>query len=181
MWVTSLSVPGHHLSCDQNQVNISNIDTLFEHAWRITSGMGMATQGVRTCGDYLFSGHTIVLTMLNFAINEYTPSHWRGLHITSYVSNIFGMFLILAAHEHYSIDVLIAFYVTSRMFMYYHTIAKFAREGAEDFYFSYFVFAYVEEGLPSVVPNEYKYPWEYLFRVCRRKNKMQRKNKRKDY
>ena len=33
-------------------------------------GFGMALQGVRSCGDYMFSGHTCVVTMLNFFVTE---------------------------------------------------------------------------------------------------------------
>lgn len=39
-------------------------------ALEIWSGFGMSLTGVHTCGDYMFSGHTVVLTMLNFFVTE---------------------------------------------------------------------------------------------------------------
>jgi len=41
-----------------------------QRALAIWSGFGMTLTGVHTCGDYMFSGHTVVLTMLNFFVTE---------------------------------------------------------------------------------------------------------------
>lgn len=62
MFVTSLSVPGVHLKCD---VRVgSSIEEKMRHAWILISNLALAVNGVRTCGDYMFSGHTSIVTML---------------------------------------------------------------------------------------------------------------------
>lgn len=61
--------------------------------------------------------------LILFILFSDTPEDWRGIHTTMWVMNFFGIFFILAGHEHYSIDVFIAFYISSRMFLYYHTYA----------------------------------------------------------
>ncbi|XP_021179873.2 sphingomyelin synthase-related protein 1 isoform X2 [Fundulus heteroclitus] len=68
MFVTSLSVPGQHLKC----ASLSYGDTWgkIQRALAIWSGFGMTLTGVQTCGDYMFSGHTVVITLLNFFVTE---------------------------------------------------------------------------------------------------------------
>merc|ERR1719189_3564497 len=122
MLITSLSVPGVHLDCKPRPYG-SWASRLHE-AFIIWSGAGLSLQGVRTCGDYMFSGHTVSLTLLNFFITEYTSRRIFFLHTFTWICNIFGVFFILAAHEHYSIDVFVAFYITSRLFLYYHTLVN---------------------------------------------------------
>lgn len=41
-----------------------------ERTLEIWKGMGMTIQGVKSCGDYMFSGHTSIITILNFFITE---------------------------------------------------------------------------------------------------------------
>ncbi|KAF1747530.1 hypothetical protein GCK72_023995 [Caenorhabditis remanei] len=121
MLITSLSVPGIHLQCEARP-NTTMQEKLHK-AFHIWSNLGMSLHGVRSCGDYMFSGHTTVITIISHFITEYTPADWTGLHTFTWVLNCFAIFLILAAHEHYSIDVFIAFYISSRMFLYYHAYA----------------------------------------------------------
>uniref|UniRef100_A0A915D7N3 Sphingomyelin synthase-like domain-containing protein n=1 Tax=Ditylenchus dipsaci TaxID=166011 RepID=A0A915D7N3_9BILA len=112
----------------------------------------------------MFSGHTTTLTMLNHFITEYSPKHWVFLHIFSWTLNFFGIFFILAGHEHYSIDVFIAFYISSRLFLYYHTYAYnhsnlISVDPKIRFWFP--IGWFFEAGGIGRVGNEYAVPWFY--------------------
>ncbi|XP_050725059.1 ceramide phosphoethanolamine synthase-like isoform X3 [Eriocheir sinensis] len=159
MFITSLSVPGSHLECAPRIQ--SDTWTKMSQAYLIWRGGGLSLMGVRTCGDYMFSGHTATLTLLNFFITEYTPRRVYYLHIFSWVLNMFGIFFILAAHEHYSIDVFIAFYITSRMFLYYHSLANNRALQQRDSFRTkiwFPMFSYFEAHIDGIVPNEYSNP-----------------------
>ena len=69
------------------------------------------------------AGHTIMLTVLNAFAERYTPFDWKILHLITWILNLFGCFLILAAHEHYTIDVVIAFFLSKTIFHGYHDSA----------------------------------------------------------
>ncbi|XP_017842655.1 sphingomyelin synthase-related 1 [Drosophila busckii] len=166
MLITSLSVPGTHLQCNQKDFAIDdpNIDMFgalvirMTRAYRIWSGLGMSIQGVRTCGDYMFSGHTVALTLLNFFITEYTPRNLYFLHTLTWLLNMFGIFFILAAHEHYSIDVFVAFYITSRLFLYYHTLANnraLMQSDSNRTRIWFPMFSYFESTVDGIIPNEF--------------------------
>jgi len=166
MLITSLSVPGVHLDCKPSPYG--TWAKRLHAAYVIWSGAGMSIQGVRTCGDYIFSGHTVSLTLLNFFITEYTSRRIYFLHTFTWVCNCFGVFFILAAHEHYSIDVFIAFYITSRLFLYYHTLvnnrALFRSHQGMDakrtwFYFP--LFSFFEQNIDGKIPNEFAFPLSF--------------------
>uniref|UniRef100_A0A8B9GSY4 Zgc:162183 n=1 Tax=Astyanax mexicanus TaxID=7994 RepID=A0A8B9GSY4_ASTMX len=158
MFVTSLSVPGRHLQCSGKVYG--DIWVKLRRAVEIWAGLGMSLTGVHTCGDYMFSGHTIVLTMLNFFITEYTPRKWHLVHTLSWVLNLFGIFFILAAHEHYSIDVFIAFYITTRLFLYYHTLSSTpALQHSRRARIWFPLFSFSECNVNGPVPNQYAWPF----------------------
>lgn len=159
MLITSLSVPGRHLECRARPEG-DFWATLYQ-AFAIWKGAGMSIQGVRTCGDYMFSGHTIMLTMLNFFITEYTPRNMYYLHTFTWVLNMFGIFFILAAHEHYSIDVFIAFYISTRLFLYYHTLANnrdLMQRDSKRTRIWFPLFSFFEARVGGIIPNEFEWP-----------------------
>lgn len=87
-----------------------------------------------------------------------TPRHLYFLHTITWLLNMFGIFFILAAHEHYSIDVFVAFYITSRLFLYYHTLANNQALTSHDstrtrIWFP--MFSYFESSVDGIIPNEY--------------------------
>ncbi|CAG9838210.1 unnamed protein product [Diabrotica balteata] len=176
MLITSLSVPGSHLQCQpklyttQAKGIFGDLARKLSQAFVIWRGAGMSIRGVRTCGDYMFSGHTVALTMLNFFITEYTPRYIYYLHTLSWMMNMFGIFFILAAHEHYSIDVFVAFYISSRLFLYYHTLsnnqALMQRDSTRTRVW-FPLFSYFESSVEGIVPNEYETPKQIVANIIR--------------
>lgn len=82
---------------------------------------------------------------------------------------MFGIFFILAAHEHYSIDVFVAFYISSRLFLYYHTLsnnqALMQRDSVRTrIWFP--LFSYFEANIEGIIPNEYETPSQIASNLC---------------
>lgn len=87
-----------------------------------------------------------------------TPRRLYFLHTLTWLLNMFGIFFILAAHEHYSIDVFVAFYITSRLFLYYHTLANnqaLMQRDSTRTRIWFPMFSYFESSVNGIVPNEY--------------------------
>lgn len=90
-----------------------------------------------------------------------TPRHLYFLHTFSWMLNMFGIFFILAAHEHYSIDVFVAFYITSRLFLYYHTLANnqaLMQRDSNRTRIWFPLFSFFESSVDGIVPNEFEPP-----------------------
>lgn len=81
---------------------------------------------------------------------------------------MFGIFFILAAHEHYSIDVFVAFYITSRLFLYYHTLANnqaLMQRDSNRTRIWFPLFSFFESSVDGIVPNEYESPSKIVWNL----------------
>ncbi|GAB5570582.1 phosphatidylcholine:ceramide cholinephosphotransferase 2 [Prionailurus iriomotensis] len=123
MYVTTLPVPGMHFQCAPKLNGDSQAKV--QRILRLISGGGLSITGSHIlCGDFLFSGHTVVLTLTYLFIKEYSPRHFWWYHLICWLLSAAGIICILVAHEHYTVDVIIAYYITTRLFWWYHSMAN---------------------------------------------------------
>lgn len=162
MYITTLPVPGKHMVCAPKLYNDST-----GKIWRILrliSGGGLSLTGSHLmCGDFLYSGHTVMLTLSYLFIKEYSPPWMRWYQWLCWILSASGVICILVAHEHYSIDVVIGYIVTTRTFWWYHTMANtHALRQAPNNYLSRTwwnpVFKFLERNVQTVVPIEFSWP-----------------------
>ena len=140
MPVTNLPVPNLTKNCSQvlieNYTEIENAGSTSEIIpgfWLLLNGaievgktMGM---DIRYCGDYMYSGHTLCLICLSQFIYLYLPGImgviansgiYKFFRVLSWILVHAALVLILLAKEHYTIDVLVAYFFSSATIYVYH-------------------------------------------------------------
>jgi len=177
MYVTVLPKADTTYTCVPKQ-NTTTAYVIAERVLKIISGGGLSINGKHVyCGDYIFSGHTMVLTMGYYAIREYSPRRFFLLHWLSLCTSVAGVILLLLARGHYSIDVVIAYWITSRLWWLYHTLAhnqSLKRRGKHNFLSEiwwWVIFRYFENKIPGPLPRQYSLPIPdfVLNLLCRKK------------
>ncbi|XP_062305020.1 phosphatidylcholine:ceramide cholinephosphotransferase 2 [Osmerus eperlanus] len=162
MYITTLPVPGKHMTCAPKLYGDSE-----GMVWRIlglVAGGGLSiTGGHLMCGDFLYSGHTIMLTLAYLFIKEYSPPSMWWYQWLCWLLSAVGVVCILIGHEHYSIDVVIAYFITSRLFWWYHTMAHTqGLRGVPNNYLSRTwwnpVFNFLEKNVLEAVPCTFSWP-----------------------
>jgi shingomyelin synthase len=70
MFVTVLPVSSHKYYCSPKMNTTSSVVVL-KRAWQLLIGFGLSINGRHTyCGDYIYSGHTVILVMSYLIIAE---------------------------------------------------------------------------------------------------------------
>nr|XP_024001174.1 phosphatidylcholine:ceramide cholinephosphotransferase 2-like [Salvelinus alpinus] len=112
MYITTLPVPGNHFTCAPKLYGDSHAK--MQRVLTLISGGGLSITGSHLmCGDFLYSGHTVMLTLTYLFIKEYSPRTFWWYHLMCWLLAAVGVVCILVAHEHYSVDVVVAYFITS--------------------------------------------------------------------
>ncbi|KAK2824384.1 hypothetical protein Q5P01_021559 [Channa striata] len=166
MYITTLPVPGMHFKCSPKL--LGNWEAQARRVMKMIAGGGLSITGSHTmCGDYLYSGHTVMLTLTYLFIKEYSPKRFWWYQWFCFALSAVGIFCILLAHDHYTVDVVVAYFITTRLFWWYHTLAnqQSLKEISQSNPFSrvwwYRLFQYFEENVNGVVPRNYQPPFSW--------------------
>lgn len=81
------------------------------------------------CGDLIVSGHTITLFTSALALKQYCPRRIYYLAELYYFSAFLATFCILLSRKHYTIDVVLAYWLTTRTFWSYHSLSHSYHQG----------------------------------------------------
>lgn len=165
MYVTALPKPNPDYFCEP-KLNHTTPLIIFQRVLRLLSGMGLSINGKHNfCGDYIYSGHTMTLIMTYLVIKEYSPRRWFLFHWFSLGFTILGIVTLLLSRGHYSIDVLIAYWITTRLWWMYHTLCNHevlkSPENSDNYLnriWWWYIFNYFEGQVPPRLPREYGWP-----------------------
>ncbi|XP_056153231.1 phosphatidylcholine:ceramide cholinephosphotransferase 1-like isoform X1 [Lampris incognitus] len=169
MYITTLPVPGMHFKCSPKV--LGDYASQMRRVLKMIAGGGLTITGSHhMCGDYLYSGHTVMLTLTYLFIREYSPKRFWWYHWLCWLLCAVGLFCILLAHDHYSIDVVVAYYITTRLFWWYHTMAnqQALKEPSQSNFVSrvwwYRYFLYLETNVQGVIPRHYQLPFSFTWK-----------------
>jgi hypothetical protein len=69
----------------------------------------------RSCGNLMFSGHTMFLTLFFCFETRFLYTHWF-YKVVSLFKTLFGLYFIIACRSHYTADVLVSILITCCVF-----------------------------------------------------------------
>lgn len=175
MLVTALPPPDDNYKCDP-PANVTNAMLYVNRVFKMLSGGGLTIGGSYTlCGDYIYSGHTCILVMCYLVTREYAPRRLFFLSAVIWVLSLAGIVMVAISRGHYTIDIVLAYYITTRVFWTYHTMAcnhKLKEPGntnylAREWWFP--IMRYFEANVVDhKLPNQYEWPLPWP-RRCRSK------------
>ncbi|TKR96719.1 hypothetical protein L596_010699 [Steinernema carpocapsae] len=115
-------VPSQHTYCSPQQ-NFSSFKVVYSRVIRTFWSLGIEQLRSRDlCGDLIVSGHTISIVTSVLILLYYSP---RRSPLFGYLAQLLGVIAIiciLMARKHYTVDVVLGYFVTTRIFWTYHSL-----------------------------------------------------------
>ncbi|XP_049865620.1 phosphatidylcholine:ceramide cholinephosphotransferase 2-like isoform X1 [Pectinophora gossypiella] len=165
MFVTVLPVSSKTYYCSPKSPNATAL-LIIQRTFYLISGFGLSINGKHTyCGDYIYSGHTMVLVLSYLIVAEYSPRKLWPVHWAMWGTALLGVSFVLLAHGHYTVDVVIAYYVTTRLFWTFHSLLVTPHRSGNGYNhymiqreWWYWLFTYLERNVRGPVPRRYDWP-----------------------
>ncbi|CAJ0572518.1 unnamed protein product, partial [Mesorhabditis spiculigera] len=164
MYATVVPLADPNYYCSPKLGENATFWLISRRALEVMAGMGLNLFGKHSlCGDYIYSGHTLVLTISALFIGEYTPRRWKIIHLLSWLVAVSGMALLIISRGHYTIDIILSYWICTRVFWTYHTLAAHPTlrtsqhsHARKEWWF--FFFKFMESGIVKPVPRRYDLP-----------------------
>lgn len=80
-----------------------------------------------TCGDLIFSGHTVVFVLCALVWHNYyrnSTTTLNAVKLIVWVCSIMGTALLLVTRMHWTIDIALAYYITTSLWNFYHGVCN---------------------------------------------------------
>merc|ERR1719228_3229825 len=167
MFVTVLPMSDQNYQCAPQLNHTITFLELMSRVATMFAGGGLSLNGRQVyCGDFIFSGHTMILMVAFFVVREYSPrtKMFLALHLLSFLLSLTGVIMLLVSRGHYSIDCLVAYWVPSRVWWTYHTLASttdLRMSGNHNHLANvwwWYLFRYAEINVPTQLLRRYNIP-----------------------
>ncbi|XP_023332692.1 phosphatidylcholine:ceramide cholinephosphotransferase 1 isoform X2 [Eurytemora carolleeae] len=172
-YVTALPKSDKLYHCDKKNNGSLPFSELVSRVVKISTGGGLSINDNQVyCGDFIFSGHTVMLVTSYLAITEYGPARCFLIQWISFFTSLFGVLFLLLARGHYTVDVLIAYILTTRIWWGYHTIVnsetlkKITKENSLSKLWWFRLLRYLEANVPGPIPSRYSFPLPQAWKSC---------------
>lgn len=126
----------------------------------VSWGLSSASE-MKFCGNYIYSGHTTVVVLNYLVTDEYCPS--LTVNIAVKIMTLVSVLLLLVSQYDYTVSVIIAYYITTRLFWLYHTLANnpslkklnATNQICKEWWYP--IFQFLEGNVHEVVPPRFKF------------------------
>lgn len=166
MIVTVLPSANMEYLCDPQLNHTISAGEVAHRVLKIISGFGLTINGQHVyCGDFIFSGHTMILILAYLIVQEYSHPRLWLLHWLLSLSAFLGVVMLLVARGHYTVDVIIAYYITTRLWYLHNSIIahrQFQQPGATNYLSRLWwwrLSTWFEENVRGPVPPVFELPF----------------------